>query len=456
MARSKNENVLTESFLLELYNAAITDNYICGIVATHMRDEYLPDQQFQQLNALLKQYYQNYKSAPQYGIVTQMSSKSRAVSELLDEINESSSNTDTDALRDQFESYLKLIRFKKAYKDIGKMYEDGQGMAAIAAMEREAKDLSKFSLKPDEFVDVAATFDERLRSNKEAYNDTNKKKVVNSFYIDGLDEMNQGRNLRKQLSVFLAMSGVGKSHLARWIGSNAAYFSGLNVLHVQLEGAESETLDAYQASLIHTQAFNFEKGNINQHTIDSFHKELEKYAGTLKVKAYPRFGKEVSTIDVKNDCEKYKEKFGFYPDILIIDSLDLLNDSSGKSWDNKSLRFKRIAVANDLKDMAAELDCWIAATYQATIEDQQKVDDENFVLNGYNLSEAKGLQRPCTHLISLNQSRKEYKENTMRLFVAKSRFFKKSEPFKIVTDFEHEQFYSREATMALYQQQRDA
>lgn len=448
----RNDNVLTEDFLMELYNAAITDNYISGIVSTHMKDEYLPDQQFQQLNESLKRYFGDYKTAPGYGILRQMSSKSRAVSELLDEIQERSTNANNDALRDQFEAYLKLIRFKKIYKEIGKMYEDGMGLGAIKAMEHEAKELSKFTLKPDEFVDVAATFDERLRDNKEAYESTNKKKMVNSFYIDGLDQLNQGRNLRKQLSVFLAMSGVGKSHLARWIGSNAAYVSGLDVLHIQLEGAASETLDAYQASLVRTQAFAFEKGYVNQHLIDQFHKQLETYAGTLKVKSYPKFGKEISTTDVRNDCEKYKEKYGKYPDVLIVDSLDLLTDSSGKTWDNKSLRFKRIAVANDLKDLSAELDCWLVATYQATIEDQKVVDDEKFVLNGYNLSEAKGLQRPCTHIISLNQSRREDKENTMRLYVAKSRFFKKAEPFRICTNFAEEQFYDRERTLNLPQE----
>lgn len=445
----KNENVLTEGFLAELYNAAITDSYICSVVATHMKDEYLPDQQYQQLTAALRRYYHDYKSAPQYGVIEQMTSGSRAITELLEEIHDVSDKADLDGLRDQFESYLKLVRFKKIYKEIGKMYDGGEGMKAIATMERESKDLSAFTLKPDEFVDVAGTFDERLRDNKERYNDTSRRKPVNSFYIDELDKLNNGRNLRSQLSVFFAMSGVGKSHLARWIGSNGAYVGGYDVLHIQLEGAASETLDAYQASLIRTQTFNFENGHINQHLIDQFHKQIQTYAGTLKVKAYPKFGKEVSTIDVRNDCEKYKEKYGKYPDIVIVDSLDLLNDSSGKSWDNCSLRFKRIAVANDLKDLAGELDCWVVATYQATIEDPEKVKDEKFVLNGYNLSEAKGLQRPCTHLISLNQSRREEKEDTMRIFVAKSRFFKKSDPFRICTDFAHEVFYDRERTLNL-------
>lgn len=445
----KNDNVLTEGFLAELYNAAITDNYICSVVTTHMKDEFLPDQQYQLLTAALKRYFKEYKVAPQYGVLEQIVSNTRAVSELLDEIRNLSSDTDIDGLRDQFENYLKIVRFKKIYKDVGKMYDNGECMQAIISMEKEAKELSSFTLKPDEFVDVANTFDERLRDNKSKHEDASYKKPVNSFYIDELDELNNGRNLRTQLSVFFAMSGVGKSHLARWIGSNAAYVGGHNVLHIQLEGAASETLDAYQASLIRAQAFEFENGRIGQHMIDQFHKQIQMYSGTLKVKAYPKFGKEISTLDVRNDCEKYKEKYGCYPDVIIIDSLDLLNDATGKSWDNKSLRFKRIAVANDLKDLAAELNSWVVATYQATIEDQEKVNDEKFVLNGYNLSEAKGLQRPCTHLISLNQSRREDKENTMRIYVAKSRFFKKADPFRICTDYEHEQFYSRERTLNL-------
>lgn len=445
----KTDNVLTEGFLAELYNAAITDNYICSVVCNHMKDEFLPDQQYQQLTSALKRYFLEYKMAPQYGVLEQMLSQTRAVSELLDEIRETSTDTEPDALRDQFENYLKLVRFKRIYKEVGKMYDNGEGMKAIKMMETEAKELSAFTLRPDEFIDVAETFDDRLRDNKAKHEDNTRKKLVNNFYIDELDNLNRGRDLRTQLSVFLAMSGVGKSHLARWIGSNAAYVSGLNVLQFQLEGSASEVMDAYQASLIQTQTFEFENGRIGQHLIDQFHKQLATYSGTLKVKSYSKFGKEVSTTDLRNDCEKYKEKYGFYPDVIIVDSLDLLNDSSGKSWDNKSLRFKRIAVANDLKDMAGELNAWMVATYQATIEKQEVVDDEKFVLNGYNLSEAKGLQRPCTHIISLNQSRREDKENTMRLYVAKARFFKKADPFRICTDYEHERFYDRERTMNL-------
>ncbi len=61
----------------------------------------------------------------------------------------------------------------------------------------------------------------------------------------------------------------------------------------------------------------------------------------------------------------------------------------------------------------------------------------------------KGLARPCTHLISLNQSPAERKENVMRLHVAKSRFFKKGDTIKIASDSDNEVFFDGQRTLNL-------
>lgn len=448
MASKKNENVLTSEFLAELYNAAITNNQICSVVTRYMEDSFLPDQQYQMLNATLKSYFLEYKSAPQYGIISQRLSSSRAVSELLEEIKEVASSTDPDGIRDQFEEYLKLVQFKKIFKEVSKKYEDGARIDAMISFTKEAQKLQQFSLRPEEFIDIAQTYEERLRENKTRHENPTEK-PVNSFYIDGLDEMNRGSNLRTQLSIFMAMSGVGKSHIARWMGYNGAYVSGLNVLHFQLEGSSAETTDAYSAMLSGTSTYEYESGRINNHAIEHLKEMLNTYKGTLKVKAYPKFGKEISTLDLRNECDKYREKFGYYPDIVIVDSLDLLTDSSGKNWDVKGLRHKRIATAQDLKDLASEINAWVIATYQATIENPEWVNDEKNVLTAFNTSECKGLQRPCTHFISLNQSKKEYREATMRIYADKFRFCKKGEPFRIAIDYENERFYCRERTLNL-------
>lgn len=442
-------NVLTEEYLAELYNAAFDNDYLCSIVVQHMKNDYLPDKHYQTLNDTLRSHYNTYNAAPTYAVIRQTLSSSRSMLELLDEIKDFAKGADEAALRNQFENYLKLAKFKKSYKEIGEKFKSGDGLAAIQMFQQSARKMEEFTLAPDEFVDVAGTFENRARDNRKRREATSNQRAVTRFYIDELDNRNDGRNLREQLSVFMAMSGVGKSHLARHIGKCAAYDDGLDVLHLQLEGSKAEVLDAYSASLVGMQTYEYECGRVNEHTIESFRKQMVQYAGTLKVKAYPAFGKEISTIDVRNDAENYKKKYGRYPSVLIVDSIDLLTDASGRVWGPKDTRHKRIAVAQDLKKIAQDIDCWVVATYQATIEDTDWVNNEKNVLNGYNLSEAKGMQRPCTHLISLNQSSREEKEQTMRIYIAKSRFFPKGQAFRICTDYAHECFYDRQRTLNL-------
>ena len=168
-----------------------------------------------------------------------------------------------------------------------------------------------------------------------------------------------------------------------------------------------------------------------------FLKLVKSYSGSIVVRSYPRFNAQVSTLDIKNGILEYRKLKGCNPDIVIVDSMDLLTDATKRNWGAEHERAKRIAVANDLKDLAADEKVWMVVTYQSTIEDRDWLNNESNVLTEYNCSEAKGLARPCTHLISLNQSSAERKENVMRLHIAKSRFFKKGATIKIATDYDN-------------------
>ena len=135
--------------------------------------------------------------------------------------------------------------------------------------------------------------------------------------------------------------------------------------------------------------------------------------------------------------------------------MDLLTDASRRTWNAEFERSKRIAVANDLKDLAADEKVWMVVTYQATIENRDWLNNENNVLTEYNCSEAKGLSRPCTHLVSLNQTAAERHFNMMRLHVAKSRFFRKGDTIKIATDYDNEVFYDAQRSSTLEQTGHD-
>ena len=449
MAKAKNYNVLTEEFLFELYFACFQYDYVCNLVCRYMEPDYLPGRDFQKLQNIISKFFKEHKSAPTINIISQIVSTSREVQSLLNDIKDYAEGEEPEIILEQFEDYLRQVKFQKTYKEIGELYAKQDRTKAMKLLQSFAEWQSEFSLQQNTFVDVLDTFESRFKRNREKHNQDAKLQTISRFYIDGIDEMNGGRDLRGQLTCFLAATGVGKSHAARWVGRCATQMDGLNVLHIQLEGSEEETTDAYSASLVACSSYRYSTGTIRDSEFERMIDMVRAMSGSLKVKSFPKFANQVSTVDVKNIIAEYKKLYGSNPDIVIIDSMDLLTDSSGRKWTESGERHKRISVANDLKDLASEEKVWMVVTYQATIENREWLDDENNVLTEYNCAEAKGLSRPMTHLITLNQSRNEMKENTMRLYVAKSRFFKKGDPIKIATDYDNELFYDRARTMNL-------
>ena len=67
----KNDNVLTEEFLAELYNAAINNNYVCSSVCQYMEDSFLPDREYQTLHSALKKFWKTYETAPKMTVIKQ-------------------------------------------------------------------------------------------------------------------------------------------------------------------------------------------------------------------------------------------------------------------------------------------------------------------------------------------------------------------------------------------------
>lgn len=440
-------NVLTEEFLMDLFYTCMENDYILAVVMEHVRKEYLPDRDFITLHSCLRSYYKDYKKAPTFSILKQMIANNKSAVSLLDDIYDSASVIETEQILEQLESYIKQVRFQKIYKEVGELYNKSGHEEASKKLQEYTEWASTFNLRSSEFVDVIDTFGIRFKANRQKHNADNKMLPITRFYIDELDAMNNGRDLRTQLTCFMAPTGVGKSHAARWIGKNACQIDGLNVLHFQLEGSKDEVVNAYSASLVSCSTYRYETGTIRDVDIARMEAMLKAVSGKLYVKSYPKFNAHVSTIDIRNGIQDFKKRYGINPDVVIIDSIDLLTDSSGRKYGENGERHKRIAVANDLKDLAADENVWMVGTYQSTIENRDWLNDEKNVLTEFNTAEAKGLARPMTHLITLNQSDRERKEHTMRLNVAKSRFFEKGEPFKIATDYDNEQFYDQVRTM---------
>lgn len=449
-----NMTSLSIDFLYELYATALKHEHMCNIIAQHMHSDYLPDSTFQSIHSAIRSHYLAYNEPPTYGVLSQKFAEDDEAIEYINTIKDYDEGQNPEVIIDMLESYIKGVRLQKVYVEVGKLYNDRKQSKAEEVLRKYAEWVASFTLKSSSFVDVAKTFMERYEANKRREQAAAQSGAaqVSRFYIPFLDDLNNGRNLRGQLTCFLASTGVGKSHIAKWIGVRANVDDTLNILHFQLEGSEEEALNAYSGGLVSKSAYYFEKGKFDESQIAEFKRLIESYSGSIMVRSYPRFNAQVSTLDIKNGISEYRKLKGHNPDIVIIDSMDLLTDAKKQNWGAEHERSKRIAVATDLKDLAADEDVWMVVTYQSTIEDREWLNDERNVLTEYNCAEAKGLARPCTHLISLNQSASERKENVMRLHIAKSRFFKKGATIKIATDYDNEIFYDNQRTSTFEQE----
>lgn len=448
MAKEQIAPLLTEEFLFDLYKTAFEVKPIASAVVRHVTQKHLPDRDFGDIHRMFSTYYNQEHNIPQFSTIVQSLSNRRSAVQLLNDIATEGQVLNEKTALTQLEQYLRQTRFLQCYHEIGSSYNTKGYNACEATIMEYAAWASAFTLGEAEFYNVIEGMEEAYEKNGVRKDSVNAKPITR-FYIDELDARNRGQNLRTQLTCFLAQTGVGKSHIARYIGKCACQEDGLNVLHFQLEGSRDEVVNAYSASFIQMSTQSFEQCSIPYDTIKELAEELKSCSGRVYVKAFTRFDKRCTVKDIKNDIDRLIKVHATKPDIIIVDSMDLLEPTNAQFSAKNEARMKHIQVANELKDLAAEENVWMVVTYQSTIENPDWTNDEKNVLTTYNTAEAKGINRPLTHLITLNQSQREEGEGTMRLYVAKSRFFKKGSPFRIATDYEHEQFYDRQRSLNL-------
>ena len=169
-------------------------------------------------------------SSPSYAILSQTFHDDVDALELIDTFREYDEGQSIEVMTDMLESYIKGVRLQKVYAEVGKLYNDNQQEKAEDVLRKYAEWVAGFTLKSTSFVNVAKTFIERYEANKRREIEEEQSGIakVVRFYIPFLDALNGGRNLRGQLTCFLASTGVGKSHIAKWIGVRANIDDNLN------------------------------------------------------------------------------------------------------------------------------------------------------------------------------------------------------------------------------------
>lgn len=187
----------------------------------------------------------------------------------------------------------------------------------LGAMRERINKASLVSLQKDMGVEMFENPEEYLLSLVD--ND-----VYYSTGMKGIDDQLDGGLARKQLTLFSANSGGGKSVMLSNLGANFAMGHGMNVVYISLELSEPMIYkrNSFIMSGVSSKQWKEKIGFISS----KIRAIREDGAGTYRVKRLPT---PCSINDVRSYLKQYELEYGYKPDVIIIDYLDLLTPNEG-------------------------------------------------------------------------------------------------------------------------------
>jgi replicative DNA helicase len=219
-----------------------------------------------------------------------------------------------------------------------------------------------------------------------------------------IDKITHGGLGIGELTVVIAPTGAGKSHVLVHLGAQALK-QGKNVVHITLELADTAVARRYDACLT---------GHNLNHLIENKEDIFEKIQGVdgqLIIKEYPTKSATIGMI--KNHLEKIRQH-EMALDMIILDYGDLVRPSGGNK--NNEKRHDLESIYEDLRGLAQEFKCPVVTASQTN---RKGLNEE--VITMESISEAFNKCFVADFIISLSRTIKDKNCNIGRIFVAKNR-----------------------------------
>lgn len=446
---------LSSNFLNEFFRLCFLKKDIYEIARTHVKYEYIPDALRQYKKILKSIINNNSNSLPSFGVISQQHIDDPDVQEALTTIREADI-VDSESIIDQLELFIKNQRFKILNDKVVELYSspDDRKDEAISLQAKESVDIVNFSLKSDNgsFLKVFSDFHHQLKESQVRAEQDEEYKEKVPFGIDFLDDRTGGID-SGDTALWIMRSGVGKSTVLKWTGMYCCRLK-YNVLHIQLEGTKKEAYDKYAQMWTKASYSDLKYGNFNAQELEKIDKYIENMNRAdkeLYIYAFEKFG-EASMVDIRDLIIDYQKVRGVFPDLVIIDSLDLVATGINKKLDNDPnwKKEKMDKVAQQMKNLCSEFyPMRVLTATQAA--DFSGWNDPDQVLTRSNTEGNRTLIKPFSYVFTFNVTVEESKANVGRVFIDKFRNYKVDKPiFKIKTDYDKGNFYDRSGTLKMY------
>lgn len=441
------DNTLASNFVVELLAAALERRTVFDIARQYLKYSYLQEEAEKKLWQWVTKRYDLTGKVPTLGQIQQQFSDDDGVLEKLEEIGdvEIDENGGHELIIETFEKFIKKMKFLEVNDKIADTYNRGDKEGAWALFVKSAEEFSNFSIQSAKFETVFGDFAERQAKRKS-------EDWQFRFKIPtGIDELDyrlggeSGGPETGEAVLWLGDSGAGKSQCLVNIGINAAR-QGFRVAHFQLEGTKEQCLNRYDAAWTGTLYQDVKLGNITAKKMEVTKRIIKKLRKTDIIVSSEETFNAKTILDIRRELKEMEKKYGKI-DVIIIDYLELLELGDGHRYTPSEERFRQAKLAKGMKMLAMEFNAVVhTATQSSNIPEEQKNDPE-FVITRAQLNEDKGKCRPMDVFVTINQTRDERKEETMRLYIDKARAYKSGDIIHICNNFAYARFYDRKRTM---------
>lgn len=445
---------LNNNFLNELFRLFLLKKSVLERVISSLKYQMLPSEEYKKVYKDISQNFNLTGKLPTFGLLYELNKEDDKVLGLLDRIK-LTDIVEPEIVLKQLEKYIKDVRFQMLFDEVIKVHRDGKEEQAIRLMAEKSSEISEFSIfsAGGKFLKVFGDF-QKKQLEKEVRKEEQIKKDKVPLGVLPIDIVSEGGVDRKETVLWIMRSGVGKSTVLRHHGMYACRL-GLNVIHVQLEGAEEEVFDKYTqiwSALTYTKV---RYGNIHQNDYEKLLvicQEMINMEQDIYIKAFEQFD-EASMADVRNTVIDYIKETGKQPDVLILDSIDLCHPGDGLHYgvDTQSIKMKLQNSSRKFKNICNEFDLvGITATQTGDVP-MDIWNDPDKVITRSNSMGDKNIANSYSYVFTGNQTVAEEKEKVLRIYFDKVRYYNSvTRVFPICTNYELGRFQDTARTKKRY------
>jgi energy-coupling factor transporter ATP-binding protein EcfA2 len=449
---------LTDSFLIEVLKLCFTRKAFLEICREHLKYQFIPIER-SDVKIIYKScldYFNNTKTLPTIGLISQQHENKPDVQETLSQVG-GISIPDNEGILGELENYIKRVRFQLLNEQVVELYNQEKYDDALKLNADESIKISDFSITKGTsyFTRVMKDFPSKMDSIR-IQNDEERFKDKVPFNIPPLDALTYGGVEEKETVLIIAPSGIGKSTVVKWIGLAAARLK-YKVLHIQLEGSEEECFLKYSQMWTAVNYHSLKNVNVDSKVLEDLYSKAGMFqmkGSDILIHAYEQL-EEANVLNIKNTIEQFEKEEGQLPDLLLIDSLDLLHPGDGLKYgyDTQSVKMRLNNTAKRLKNMCMEFGKIRMVTVTQTGDvGPDKLNDPTFVLTRHYTEGDKTLVKSFSYVFTLNQTDEEYKNDIMRIHVDKLRHYKSRQTFKVFTNYSTGRFLDMKRTRKLYEE----